>query len=401
MRDILSQGGDREPSPWLRRLAVVAVLALVAVVVATHFPRHRPAPAHHAQAAGSESPVSSSGPSWTGLADGPNGITGQTLPWDGSVRLPITGEQPVWFWPGSDRMTPIGGLPPAMLGYRFTRVAHGWAVQANPAAKPGCGSCAGVPRPVYFLGDSAQSVIQVGLADEVAPGDTAGTIWLTSYPPGADVTTTAGAAREVSVTGAPAGPQIRLPAGLVIDQATSRGLLLTPAAHQAGTAVSRLWDPAIPQFSRTFSGVIAASAREIAWAERCAPRCRVQVLNLKTGRQTEVKLPGASSVANAAFSPDGEFLALEVSFNNGGDGGALATQFEVAAVSSGRLTVVPGTWASSDALVGFGWPAASDSLIAELSFTTKVQLALWRPGSTRLTVAVIKPGRNSASLVVG
>jgi hypothetical protein len=63
--------------------------------------------------------------------------------------------------------------------------------------------------------------------------------------------------------------------------------------------------------------------------------------------------------------------------------------------------VVPGTWASSDALIGFGWPAASDSLIAELSFTTKVQLALWRPGSARLTVAVIKPGRNSASLVVG
>jgi hypothetical protein len=401
MRDILSQGGDREPSPWPRRLAVFTVLALVAVVVAVHFPRHRPAPAHHTRAAGSGSPVSSSGPSWTGLADGPNGITGQTLPWDGSVRLPITGEQPVWFWPGSDRMTPIGGLPPAMLGYQFTRVAHGWAVQANPAAKPGCGNCAGVPLPVYFLGDRAQSVIHVGLASDVAPGDTAGTMWLTSYPPGANLATAAGTAREVSVTGAPLGPQVRLPAGFVIDQATSRGLLLAPAAHQGGPAVSRLWDPAAPQASRSFSGVVAASAREIAWAERCTPHCLVQVLNLTTGRQTAVKLPGASSVANAAFSPDGDFLALEVSFNNGGDGGALAAQFEVAAVSSGRLTVVPGTWASSDALVGFGWPAASDSLIAELSFTTKVQLALWRPGSARLTVAVIKPGRSSASLVVG
>jgi hypothetical protein len=79
----------------------------------------------------------------------------------------------------------------------------------------------------------------------------------------------------------------------------------------------------------------------------------------------------------------------------------VATQFVVASVATGHLTVVPGTWASSDALVGFGWPAASNSLIAELSFTTKVQLALWRPGTTRLTVAVIRPGRNSASLVVG
>src|SRR5262249_56633060 len=143
-----------------------------------------------------------------------------------------------------------GGQRRARLCYQFTRVAHGWAVQANPAAKPGCGSCTGVPRPVYFLGDRAQSVIQVGLADAVAPGDSAGTIWLTSYPPGADMTTTAGAAREVSVTGAPAGPQVRLPAGLVIDQATSRGLLLTPAAHQAGTAVSPPWEPALPHVRR-------------------------------------------------------------------------------------------------------------------------------------------------------
>jgi hypothetical protein len=401
MRDILSQGGDREPSPWLRRLAVVAVLALVAVVVAIHFPRHRPAPAHHTQAAGSGSPVSSSGPSWTGLADGPNGITGQTLPWDGSVRLPVTGEQPVWFEPGTGRLTPIGGLPRSMPGYEFTRIADGWLVEANLAAEPGCNSCAGNPLPVYFLRDSAQSAIPVGTADSAAPGSTAGTVWLTSYPPGTNMTTTAGTAREVSVTGAALGPQVRLPAGFVIDRATSRGLLLAPTAHQIGAMVFKLWDPAAPHASRNFSNVIAASAHEIAWTAQCGAHCQVQMLNLETGRRTVAKLSGTSSAASAAFSPDGDFLALEVSFNNGGDGGALTTQFEVAAVSSGRLTVVPGTWASSDALVGFGWPAASDSLIAELSFTTKVQLALWRPGSTRLTVAVIKPGRNSASLVVG
>ena len=127
----------------------------------------------------------------------------------------------------------------------------------------------------------------------------------------------------------------------------------------------------------------------------------MQVLDLATGRQTTVALPGVSSAADAAFSPDGAFLALEVSFYNGGDGGQLATQLDVASAASGRLTVVPGTWMSSDALAGFGWPAASDTLIAELSFTTKVQVASWRPGAPRLAVAAIRPGRNSASLIVG
>jgi hypothetical protein len=62
---------------------------------------------------------------------------------------------------------------------------------------------------------------------------------------------------------------------------------------------------------------------------------------------------------------------------------------------------VPETWVSSDALVGFGWAASSDSLVAELSFTTKVQLASWRPGERRLAIAVLTPKHNPVSLVIG
>jgi hypothetical protein len=208
-------------------------------------------------------------------------------------------------------------------------------------------------------------------------------------------------AREVSITGAPLGPQLRLPAGYAIEQGTSRGLLLAPVAPQPGTTTDRLWDPGGPQPGRAFDGVIAASASEIAWAPECDPSCRVQVLNLATGRRTTVGLPDASSAANGAFSPDGDFLAIEVSFYNGGDDGALATMLDVASMASGRLTVVPGTFASSDALAGFGWPAAGDSLVAELTFTTKVQVASWNPGATRLAVAAIRPGQDSDSLIVG
>jgi len=69
--------------------------------------------------------------------------------------------------------------------------------------------------------------------------------------------------------------------------------------------------------------------------------------------------------------------------------------------TTGRLTAVPGTWASSDALAGFGWPADSDSLVAEFNFTATLQLTSWRPGASRLAVTVIKPGPTQASLIVG
>jgi hypothetical protein len=69
--------------------------------------------------------------------------------------------------------------------------------------------------------------------------------------------------------------------------------------------------------------------------------------------------------------------------------------------ASGRLMAVPGTALSSDALISFGWPTNSDNLVAELSFTTKVQLTSWPPGAARLAVAVLRPRQSSASLVIG
>jgi hypothetical protein len=395
MHDILGQGGDRQPGPWPRRLAVIAALLLAAVVIVLHLPRHQRPPARPAGAAASQSPRPAAS-----QAAQPDGVIGQTLPWASGLRLPVAGEQPAWFWPASGRVKPIGGLPRDSFGYQFTAVAGGWAVQASPGAQPACGGCAGPPRPVYFLADHAQSVTEVGLANAVAPGAAPGTLWLSSYPAEAD-TSVAAMAREVSVTGAPLGPQLKLPAGYAIDQATRQGLLLAPVAPQPGTTTDTLWDPAGQQPGRTFDGVIAASAGEIAWAPKCDPFCRVQVLDLATGRHTTVDLPGASSAANGAFSPDGDFLAIEVSIYNGGDDGALATMLDVVSMASGRLTVVPSTFASSDALAGFGWPTDGDSLVAELSFTTKVQVASWQPGAARLAVAAIRPGQDSDSLIVG
>jgi len=397
--DILSQGGGHQSGPWPRRAAAAAVLVLVAVTIVHYLPRSRHGTARPAvTAALPPLPLAVSGDA--GVAAEPGGITGQTLSWPGGLRLPAAGQRPVWFWPGTGRVAPIGGLPRQPSGYQFVRAAGGWAVQAGPAAEAGCGSCAGPRRAVYFLADRAQAVSQVGLADAVAPG-AAGTLWLTSYPPDAEPRTAAGMAREVSIAGRPIGPQLRLPAGYLIEQGTDRGLLLAPVAQDSGTMPDTLWDPAPPQSSRAFAAVIAASATEIAWAPPCVARCRVQVLNLATGRQVSVELPAASSVSTAAFSPDGGFLAVQLGFSDDADDGAMAVQLQLASMNSGRLTVVPETWVSSDALVGFGWAAGSGSLVAELSFTTKVQLASWHPGASRLAIAVLRPQHSPASLVVG
>jgi hypothetical protein len=410
--DILSQGDDREPRQWPRRPWVIAavVLAVVAGVAYLVLPRHQHAasatppvtPSATAPASPTQSPIEVSGNlAIPGQPAERDGIIIPSLPWGDSLRLPVAGTQPAWFWPATGRLEPIGGLPADSAGYQFTRVGGGWAVQANSAAKIACAGCAGFAMPVWFLADGARSATRVGMASLVAPAASADALWLTSYPLGANTVTAAGRAREVGPTGALLRPPATLPAGYVIEQGIDRGLLLVPTNPLPGTGADWLWNPGSQRASRTFEQVVAASATEIAWAPRCAPTCRVQVLDLATGRNTVVRLPSGSSASGGAFSPGGGFLALQLSSENTGDDGALAIRLEVASVASGRLTPVPGTFASSDALAGFGWPANSDSLVAEFNFESTMQLSSWHPGASRLALAVIKPGRTQASLIVG
>ena len=381
---------------------------MLAALIVNHLPRGgQPRHQRHAAAA-SPAPVYQA-PAVIHPAR-PDGITGPTAAWAASLRLPVAGPQPRWLWPATGRTEVITGLPRHRAGYLFTRVRGGWAVQQAPTAAAGCADCAGAPMPVYFLADRAQSATPLGVATNVAPADTAGAMWLTSYPIHADLRSAVGIAQEVSASGPPVGPRLRLPAGYVIDAATDRGLLLVPAV-QGATPTYRLWNPVLGRVTGIFSSVIAASADEIAWAPPCVIRCVVRVLHLAAPAQagtrlrqpgeTEIRLPAFSSAANGAFSPDGRLLALELTFGNGGNGGGVATQLEVASVASDRLTIVPGSWASSDALAGFGWPSDDDSLVAELSFMTKVQVASWHLGAGRLAVAVVRPGQNPDELIVG
>lgn len=382
--DILSQGGDREPRRWPRRLAVLAVLALLTVLIVEHLPRHH---------AGSVPPVPLTASS---VPPGPDGVPGPVLAWRRDSRVPLNGQRPAWFSPATGQDTPIRGLPGDLYGYQFVRLASGWAVQAGTDAAGGCGTCAGQSRPVYYLADGAPAATALGTADLVARG-AGGTAWLTSYPPGARMTTAAGTARQVTSTGRVTGRPVRLPPGYRILQGTRQGLLLQPVASRPGTW---LWRPGGPP-RRLAAGVIAASADAVAWMPACARRCQVVIADLDSGRRTVVRLPPGSSVANAVFSPDGSLLALQLSVAENGDDDALAMRLDVASAATGALTEMPGSFVSSDAMVGFGWPGADATLVAELSFTSKVQLVSWQPGAARPAVAQVSPQQTALALVVG
>ena len=399
MDDILSQGGDRDPGRWPRRLLLLGAPVLVAVASIAYISL-----AHHAHSTAAVRPpsatVSAAPGSVSLIAPGPpsgsDGIDGPTLPWAGSLRLPVAGPQPTWFAPATGRSEPIGGLPADSAGYQFTRVDGGWAVQASPGGMTACDVCDRPSLPVWFLADGSRSVTRVGAANLVNPAAAAGAVWLTSEP--AVAATVPMTAQEVSLAGVPRGAPVRLPRGYLIYQATDRGLLLAPVSGQPGTTADELWDPANSRTVRMFDDVVAASPAEIAWTPPCAQTCRVRVLDLVTGRQAVVELPARSFAAGAAFSPSGDYLALQVMSD---EGGGPSTRLEVASVASGRLTALPGTSVGGDTVVDFGWPTSGDSLVAEFVFPAKVQLASWHPGATGLAVAVIRSGQDQASVVVG
>jgi hypothetical protein len=403
--DILSQGDARPPSPWPRRLGVIAAVVAVAIggVVYLSRPHGRPAASAAPSASATPptpatlSPEPVASPEFARLPVGPNGIIGQSAAWEDSLRVPVSSTQPAWFWPATGRSETIGGLPAHDSGYQFTRVGGGWAVQADETSCGG-GDCAVPPGPVWFLGNGAQSAIPVGTADLIAPAAGTDALWLTSYFPTANNAPAAALAREVGPTGAQLAPSVSLPTGSFIDQATDRGLLLISPSRQTGKWVYTLWNPASRKAIRTFHDVIAASATDVAWTSGCAPTCRVQVLDLVTGIQTAVGLPAGGSAADGSFSPSGRLLALQLSY--GPDGG-LARRLDVASVATGRLTEVTRTYFTNDVLVNFGWPTEGDNLVAEFAFMPTIQLASWHPGSSRVAVSVLKPGRTEASLIVG
>jgi hypothetical protein len=84
-----------------------------------------------------------------------------------------------------------------------------------------------------------------------------------------------------------------------------------------------------------------------------------------------------------------------------GTGTGAPTRLYVVSLRTGQVAAVPGTRANGGDLVAFGWPDGTDTLVTELSFAAKVQLAAWHPGAARPEVITLEPGHGAAGLVLG
>lgn len=403
--DIISHGDDQPPSGTRRWLLLAGALVLVvALVIIEHLPH------------GNQAPTGANGAPRRSLSirlrvEGsailpPSGITGDAMSWRADARLPRTGAQPDWFWPAKGRVAPILGLPPDRVGYVFTRVDGGWAIQADPPGPAGCRDCTGPLTPVFYLADLAQRAVMVGSASQVAPAAVKGQMWLTTYPPrlASDLDHTPGVAQQYNGSGAKIGAPITLPAGYLIAQGTPRGLLLDSLSQGVAGLADKLWDPVTRKVSRSFDGVVAVDSTAVAYAPPCAESCPVHVFNVRSGREVTVKMRPTDTATSGVFSPDGRFLALSIGRGNGdvGDGGASAIQLEVASAATGRAVVVPHIFVSSYALAAFGWPGSRDDLVIEFSFDGAVQMVSWDPvAGGNVAVADIKPTEHPAALVVG
>ena len=175
---------------------------------------------------------------------------------------------------------------------------------------------------------------------------------------------------------------MKLPEGFAIARGTTAGVLLISITERTPAGFYWLWNPVTGKIVRSFWGVVATSATEVAVVRNCASTCVVEVVNPASGQRKSLRLHGGGRVNAASFSSDSRYLAFAVSFDDGLVNGS-ATVLEVASLKTGHLTVVPRTGVSSDALAGFGWPGNDDRLVAELVFSTRTQMAFWKPGTPR------------------
>ena len=106
-------------------------------------------------------------------------------------------------------------------------------------------------------------------------------------------------------------------------------MLLISITERTPAGFYWLLDPVTGKIVRSFWGVIATSATEVAVVRNCVSSCVVDVVNPASGRRTPLQLHGNGQVNAASFSSDGRYLAFAVSFDDGLVNGG-ATELEVA-----------------------------------------------------------------------
>jgi hypothetical protein len=328
------------------------------------------------------------------------------MPAGSSLRLLLTGPRPAWFSLATGHAEPIKGLPWDRWGYFFTRVVGGWSVSAGTAG-PACGNvCAGPPLLNYFIADGSLRAARIAPGEGVAASDGSGAVWLITFQrTDSNISTTSALAQEVTTAGRPLGPRYVLPAAYTIQRAVRGGLLLEPVVEGPQEVVmSMLWDPVTRRVVRTFGDVLAAGPHAVAWGPICV-HCPVHVLNLLTGTNATIPLPGGAWAVRhqGSFSSDGRYLAFPLWAGTAPDGEPLLTRIAVIDIADRRLLIVPGStlsWDVNKGALSFGWQPGGHRLIAVLPGSGETtQVASWQPGQARLWVATTKLPPGSSAVV--
>jgi hypothetical protein len=320
-------------------------------------------------------------------------LTGVVAP-PGDWRTPLlvngNGREPGWFWPATHRFQAITGLPRSRWAYSLARVPGGWAAaQYSGQGSPRCQSCFGSPTPVYFIADGAVSATRVGVTDSVGAGTSTAALWLATWRPGADMSTS-GTAQQVTGTGQELGPPVRLPPGYGIYRAVGSALLLTPNLQGPGPVRGKLLDPSTGRVIRVLTDVLAAGPDQIAW-DACPARCTLKVLNLSAGTVTTVPQPPHTWVVSATFDATGRLLAAQVVAAVKPSGESAATRLEVINSASGRVSAVPGTLISTHVGLTFGWDAGTDRLLATVfSRSAVLRFGSWQQGDAHLHIHTVR-----------
>jgi RNA polymerase sigma-70 factor (sigma-E family) len=321
----------------------------------------------------------------------PEKMTGLPAPRSPDLRLPVdTAHGAAWYSAATRHSEPIAGLPLTGTSHGsspplgFGRLAGGWwATSQNTGATCIGTVCGPGPQKFYFIADGSRAATWIGTGspdDGATPAGRAGAAWLVYYPPGAGH----GRAQLVSTAGRPLSPRYTLPAGYQLSRGVGRYLLLSTDQNRFV-----LWDPRTGRVVRRFGTVIAAGPGQIAWTAGCRA-CRVQVLNLSTGKTMTTPVPGEQpATLTTAVSDDGQLIAMQ---RPGGN-------ISIFDTASGTLTVIPGTALSTAEWQHFSWLDGGHQLIVTAgpgNQSGPAQLASWRPGDTHLTITTIRnPGEIS------
>jgi len=317
----------------------------------------------------------------------PAWMTGPVMPPTVSLRLLVSGRDPVWFSSPSDASQPIAGLPRSPFAYSFDRVTGGWVAMFSPKGGACQPDCPGAMVPVYFVANGSAVARRIGTTELLAPGSGRGTAWLETYPRGTtDVNVAVATAQQVTSSGTRLGPPVRLPTGYGILRAVGSDLLLQPDDEGPGAVTFKLWDPRTRRVIRSFRNVLATSPSQVAWG--ICDSCAVHVLDLRTGVAEAVGVPRGTWAFDGQFSADGRFLAIRLSGGVTSSGYATLGRIAVIDLRAGRLRLLPGSSIGNDVPAGqiYGWQGGSDTLIAAVIGHAVTQVGIWRPGAAHLVV---------------